>query len=347
MSRRSPTFGGAAAGGAVVIAASEHDVGHTLGNLRLFLVLAGIAAAALAAIAVFLLQRRALRPVTRLAAAAAEVERTGDARRRLPLPPSNDEVGRLANTLNEMLGEPRALTRPGAALPRRRLARVAHAVDGPPRQHHVSRTPRRNARAAGRPRARCRAARPSRRRSAGAVAGGGRVHCRTPTFASTRSPVTPPSVIRAITVDAPESVTVRGERRLARARARQPARKRTHPRPGGRRDLASASSRTATLRGSPSPTRARASGSRRNSLPSSASGDARPAARAPASGSRSCARPLSATAAAPTPKGRASRSSCRSQEPLTAASVQRTRKRRKDRREAVFARSRPLDSSRS
>lgn len=97
------TFGGAAAGGAVVVAASEHDVVHTLANLRLFLVLAGIAAAALAAIAVFLLQRRALRPVTRLAAAASEVERTGDPRRRLPLPPSNDEVGRLANTLNEML----------------------------------------------------------------------------------------------------------------------------------------------------------------------------------------------------------------------------------------------------
>lgn len=97
------TFGGAAAGGAVVVAASEQDVAHTLANLRLFLVLAGVAAAALAAIAVFLLQRRALAPVTRLAAAAAEVERTGDPRRRLPLPPSNDEVGRLANTLNEML----------------------------------------------------------------------------------------------------------------------------------------------------------------------------------------------------------------------------------------------------
>jgi signal transduction histidine kinase len=96
-------FGGAAAGGAVVVAASDHDVAHTLANLRLFLVLAGIAAAVLAAVAVFLLQRRALSPVTRLADAAAEVERTGDPRRRLPLPPSNDEVGRLANTLNEML----------------------------------------------------------------------------------------------------------------------------------------------------------------------------------------------------------------------------------------------------
>jgi signal transduction histidine kinase len=96
-------FGGAAAGGSVVVAASEHDVAHTLGNLRFFLAVAGIAAAALAAIAVFLLQRRALRPVTRLAVAAAEVERTGDPRRRLPLPPADDEVGRLANTLNEML----------------------------------------------------------------------------------------------------------------------------------------------------------------------------------------------------------------------------------------------------
>jgi HAMP domain-containing protein len=85
-----PDFGGPAAGGAVVVAASERDMGRTLGNLHLFLVLAGLAAAAFAALSVFLLLRRALRPVARLADAAAEVERTGDPRRRLPLPATRD-----------------------------------------------------------------------------------------------------------------------------------------------------------------------------------------------------------------------------------------------------------------
>jgi two-component system OmpR family sensor kinase len=96
-------FGGPAAGGAVVVAASERDLGRTLGNLRFFLVLTGLGAAAIAALAVFILLRRALRPVGRLADAAADVERTGDPRRRLPLPATYDEVGRLAQTLNAML----------------------------------------------------------------------------------------------------------------------------------------------------------------------------------------------------------------------------------------------------
>jgi signal transduction histidine kinase len=96
-------FGGPAAGGAVVVAASERDMDRTLGNLHLFLVLAGLAAAALAALSVSWLLRHALRPVARLADAAADVERTGDPRQRLPLPATRDEVGRLAETLNAML----------------------------------------------------------------------------------------------------------------------------------------------------------------------------------------------------------------------------------------------------
>jgi signal transduction histidine kinase len=47
--------------------------------------------------------RRALAPLGRLATAAAEIERTGDPRRRLPQPASVDEVGQLAGTLNAML----------------------------------------------------------------------------------------------------------------------------------------------------------------------------------------------------------------------------------------------------
>jgi signal transduction histidine kinase len=96
-------FGGPAAGGAVVVSASEREMEQTLGNLHVFLVLAGLAAALLAALGVFLLLRRALRPVARLADAAGDVERTGDPRRRLPLPETRDEVGRLAQTLNAML----------------------------------------------------------------------------------------------------------------------------------------------------------------------------------------------------------------------------------------------------
>ena len=120
-------FGGPAAGGAVVVAASERDMDRTLGNLHLFLVIAGLVAAALAALGVFLLLRRALRPVTRLADAAADVERTGDPRQRLPLPTTNDEVGRLAETLNAMLA---SLER-SRNLERRFLADASHELRTP------------------------------------------------------------------------------------------------------------------------------------------------------------------------------------------------------------------------
>ncbi len=96
-------FGGPAAGGAVVIAAPTHELDQTLGSLHLFIVGSAAAAGVLAALAVYLLLRRALRPLGRLAEAAAEIERTGDSRRRLPEPASDDEVGILASTLNRML----------------------------------------------------------------------------------------------------------------------------------------------------------------------------------------------------------------------------------------------------
>lgn len=120
-------FGGPAAGGAVVVAASERDMDRTLGNLHLFLVIAGLVAVALAALGVFLLLRRALRPVTRLADAAADVERTGDPRQRLPLPTTNDEGGRLAETLNAMLA---SLER-SRNLERRFLADASHELRTP------------------------------------------------------------------------------------------------------------------------------------------------------------------------------------------------------------------------
>ena len=96
-------FGGAAAGGAVVVAASTQDLRSTLASLHAFLLVSGLVAATLAALALAVLMRRALRPLGRLADAAAEIERTGDPARRLPGPASADEVGRLAATLNAML----------------------------------------------------------------------------------------------------------------------------------------------------------------------------------------------------------------------------------------------------
>ncbi|MGZ4396320.1 MAG: ATP-binding protein [Gaiellaceae bacterium] len=96
-------FGGAAAGGAVVVAASTQDLRSTLASLHAFLLFSALAAAGLAALALAVLMRRALRPLGRLVDAAAEIERTGDPARRLPEPDSADEVARLAATLNAML----------------------------------------------------------------------------------------------------------------------------------------------------------------------------------------------------------------------------------------------------
>jgi two-component system OmpR family sensor kinase len=92
-----------AGGGAVLVAASTADVADTIRTLRALTLLAAVVAAAIGGAAVALLMRSALRPLVRLDRAAAEIGRTGDARRRLPDPQRHDEVGRLATTLNTML----------------------------------------------------------------------------------------------------------------------------------------------------------------------------------------------------------------------------------------------------
>jgi two-component system OmpR family sensor kinase len=120
-------IGGPARGGAVVVAASMHDLEETISSLHLFVLLTGLIAAVLGAGAVALLLRRALAPLARLATAAAEIERTGDPRRRLPQPTSSDEVGRLAGTLNAMLG---SLER-ARANERRFLADASHELRTP------------------------------------------------------------------------------------------------------------------------------------------------------------------------------------------------------------------------
>jgi signal transduction histidine kinase len=119
--------GGPAAGGAVAVAASTRDLTATLHDVHLVVLLAALVAAAAGATALALLMRPALRPLGRLAGAAAEIERTGDPRRRLPQPDADDEVGRLARTLNEMLA---ALERARDA-ERRFLADASHELRTP------------------------------------------------------------------------------------------------------------------------------------------------------------------------------------------------------------------------
>src|SRR5213079_1293622 len=119
--------GGPAAGGAVIVAGSTHDLRETLASLRWFLFAAGLGAAILAGAAVAVLMRRALVPLERLAGAAADVERTGDPSRRLPEPVQRDEVGRLAATLNAMLA---SLERSRDA-ERRFLADASHELRTP------------------------------------------------------------------------------------------------------------------------------------------------------------------------------------------------------------------------
>jgi len=97
------TFAGPAGGGAVIVAAATADVAETISTLHALTLAAALTAALVGAIAVALLMRGALRPLVRLSRGAGEIERTGDPSLRLPQPDRDDEVGRLATTLNAML----------------------------------------------------------------------------------------------------------------------------------------------------------------------------------------------------------------------------------------------------
>jgi two-component system, OmpR family, sensor kinase len=118
---------GPAAGGAVVVATSTADDRETLRRLRGLVGAAAILAGLVAALAALALTRRALRPLSLLSAAAADIERTGDAARRLPDTRSRDELAALGETLNAMLG---SLQRAGER-ERRFLADASHELRTP------------------------------------------------------------------------------------------------------------------------------------------------------------------------------------------------------------------------
>jgi two-component system sensor histidine kinase MprB len=125
--------GGPAAGGAVLVASETTDIRQTIHHLGFVLALAGAIAALLAALSAGMLTRRGLRPLGELAAAAQEIQRTGDPARRLPTEGGQgtaataEEIVQLAGVLNRMLD---SLERSRAS-ERRFLADASHELRTP------------------------------------------------------------------------------------------------------------------------------------------------------------------------------------------------------------------------
>ena len=86
-----------------VLAAAPLDLAETANNrIVRSLLLVFPALLALTALVVWAVVRRALRPVEAIRRQVATISTT-DLNRRVPVPPTNDEIGRLATTMNDML----------------------------------------------------------------------------------------------------------------------------------------------------------------------------------------------------------------------------------------------------
>ena len=120
---------------------NEQHVDSTIDRLWLFIAAGVLGATLLASLAGVAIARRAMRPISSLTATAREIAETGDPSRHMPQPRADDEVGELAQTLEQMLrsldaarAEREAALKQPARVRRRRLARAAHAADQHPRQ---------------------------------------------------------------------------------------------------------------------------------------------------------------------------------------------------------------------
>jgi two-component system OmpR family sensor kinase len=87
----------------VVAAASLDDRNESLANLRTIMLIGGPVALLLASLAGYALAGTALRPVEAMRRRAAAIS-AAEPEQRLPLPPAHDELRRLGETLNAMLG---------------------------------------------------------------------------------------------------------------------------------------------------------------------------------------------------------------------------------------------------
>jgi heavy metal sensor kinase len=86
----------------VVVATTLEDRNDALGNLGALLLFGGPVALLLASLAGYWVASASLKPVERMRQRAAAIT-TAEPGQRLPVPPANDEIGRLGNTLNAML----------------------------------------------------------------------------------------------------------------------------------------------------------------------------------------------------------------------------------------------------
>ena len=89
--------------GFVQYARSNHQVDSTIARLWLFIAAGIIGGTLLASLAGLAIADRAMRPIASLTATARGIAATRDPSRRMPVPASDDEVGELALTLDEML----------------------------------------------------------------------------------------------------------------------------------------------------------------------------------------------------------------------------------------------------
>jgi two-component system, OmpR family, sensor kinase len=89
-------------GRVVIVGATLEDRSEALSSLGSVLLVGGPVALLLAALAAYGVATAALRPVNAMRTEAAEISRLGSGRR-LPVPPGDDELARLGDTLNEML----------------------------------------------------------------------------------------------------------------------------------------------------------------------------------------------------------------------------------------------------
>ena len=87
----------------VIVGASLEQRQAALADLSRVLLLGGPIALLLASLAGYGVAAGALRPVEHMRRRAAELFASGEAGRRLPVPPAHDEISNLGNTLNEML----------------------------------------------------------------------------------------------------------------------------------------------------------------------------------------------------------------------------------------------------
>ena len=104
LARPAPTGGGEVV---VVVGESLEQRTRALEGLHTLLAIGGPLALLVASLAGYTVAAAALRPVERMRRRAAEL--TGEAEGRLPVPPSRDEIARLGDTLNAMLGRLQAV----------------------------------------------------------------------------------------------------------------------------------------------------------------------------------------------------------------------------------------------